>query len=136
MSRVSAWITCWHPVMTISKATRFTLAGRVALISALLAGTAGAQQGDPAWPGHHPLTQTQAGSLLVSELRCAVCHSGIERSSWPEKAAPELAEVGARVSPEFLKKFWLRPRWLILERRCRTCWARGRRWNALRSRKR
>jgi mono/diheme cytochrome c family protein len=102
-------MTCWLVVMTISKAIRFSLALCAALISALLAGTAWAQYGDPALPGHHPLTQTQAGSLLVSELRCAACHGGIERGSLPEKAAPELADVGARVSPAFLKSFLAAP---------------------------
>lgn len=41
----------------------------VALISALLIGKATAKPGDPSLPGHHSLTQTQAGSLLISELR-------------------------------------------------------------------
>ena len=95
--------------MTISKVLRMALVFRAALISTLLAGTASAQHGDPALSGHHPLNQAQAGSLLISELRCAACHSGIERGSLPEKAAPELAEVGARVSPAFLKSFLAAP---------------------------
>ncbi len=79
------------------------------LISALLTGTATAEPGDPALPGHHPLTQSQAGSLLISELRCAVCHSGVERGSLPEKTAPNLAEVGSRISPEYLRRYLASP---------------------------
>ncbi|OYW12171.1 MAG: hypothetical protein B7Z55_18505, partial [Planctomycetales bacterium 12-60-4] len=95
--------------MTISKVLSNACVFRAALISTLLAGTASAQHGDPGLPGHHPLSQAQAGSVLVSELRCAACHSGIERGSLPEKAAPELAEVGARVSPAFLQSFLAAP---------------------------
>ncbi len=65
--------------------------------------------GDPALPGHHPLTQTQAGSLLISELRCAACHSGVERGSLFEKSAPDLAEAGARISPEYLRRYLASP---------------------------
>ena len=79
------------------------------LISALMIGTASAQTGDPALPGHHPLTRVQAGELLVSELRCTACHGGIERSSLPEKMAPDLIEVGARVSPDYLRRFLAAP---------------------------
>jgi hypothetical protein len=41
----------------------------LAQISALLIGTPATEAGDPSLPGHHPLTQAQAGSLLISELR-------------------------------------------------------------------
>ncbi len=65
--------------------------------------------GDPAWPGHHPLTQVQAGDLLLLELRCAACHSGLERGSLPEKTAPDLTAVGARISPDYLCRFLASP---------------------------
>ena len=81
----------------------------VALISALLIGKAPAEPGDPSLPGHHPLTQTQAGSLLISELRCAACHSGVERGFIPEKTAPDLAGVGGRISPEYLRRYLASP---------------------------
>jgi mono/diheme cytochrome c family protein len=68
-----------------------------------------AAAGDPALPGHHPLTQAQAGSVLISELRCAACHSGIERHSVPEKAAPDLVDVGSRVSAEYLRRYLATP---------------------------
>ena len=80
-----------------------------AMISTLLIGVASVEAGDPALPGHHPLNQVQAGSLLISELRCAACHSGIERGAVAEKAAPELAEVGARVSADYLRRFLAAP---------------------------
>ena len=67
----------------------------LAQISVFLVGTATAETGDPSLPGQHPLTQAQAGSFLISELRCAACHGGIQRGSLPEKTAPDLTEVGA-----------------------------------------
>ena len=79
------------------------------LISALLISTGSADPGDPALPGNHPLIQAQAGSLLISELRCAACHSGVQRGSLPEKAAPDLAEVGARISPVYLRRYLASP---------------------------
>lgn len=86
MNRVSACLFCW-----------------LVITNSVVAA------GDPAWPGHHSLTQAQAGSLLISQLRCAACHSGIERGTVAEKAAPDLAEVGARVSPEYLRRFLASP---------------------------
>lgn len=68
-----------------------------------------ASAGDPALPGNHPLTQVQSGSLLISELRCAACHTDIARNSIPEKTAPDLAEVGSRVTSEYLQKFLASP---------------------------
>ena len=79
------------------------------LISVLLIGTASAEPGDPALPGNHPLTQAQAGDVLISELRCAACHSGVQRGSLPEKLAPDLSEAGARISPEYLRRYLASP---------------------------
>lgn len=61
--------------------------------------------GDAVLPGDHPLTASQAGDLLISELRCAACHAGLERRSLAEKTAPDLAEAGARISPGYLRRF-------------------------------
>ena len=80
-----------------------------ALLLALLAKTASAEPGDLAISGNHPLTQAQAGELLISELRCAACHGSVERSPLLEKAAPDLAEAGARISPEYLQRFLSTP---------------------------
>ena len=79
------------------------------VISTLLVGTASAEPGDTALPGNHPLTQSQAGDLLISELRCAACHGGIQRGFLPEKSAPDLAEAGARISPEYLRRYLASP---------------------------
>ena len=68
-----------------------------------------AAAGDPSLPGSHPLTQSQAGELLISELRCAACHGGGPRGSLPEKAAPDLAEAGSRISPKYLRRFLASP---------------------------
>ncbi len=65
--------------------------------------------GDPALPGHHPLSQIQAGRLLIAELRCAACHTGVPQESRFEKRAPDLNDVGARVSSEFLRSFLVSP---------------------------
>lgn len=80
-----------------------------ALISTLLVSTVSAEPGDPALPGNHPLTQSQAGDLLISELRCAACHGGVQRGSLPEKTAPDLVETGSRISPKYLRRFLASP---------------------------
>jgi mono/diheme cytochrome c family protein len=79
------------------------------LCLALRVSAAAADPGDAALSGNHPLTQTLAGELLISELRCAACHSGVERNVMLEKAAPDLAEAGARISPEFLRRYLASP---------------------------
>ncbi len=61
--------------------------------------------GDPSLPGHHSLNQAQAGSVLISELRCAACHSGASDSSIPERTAPDLSQVASRVRPEYLRRY-------------------------------
>ena len=86
MSRISAFMTFWLVI-----ANSFVAAG------------------DPALPGHHPLTQAQAGDVLISELRCAACHSGVQRSTLPEKTAPDVAAAGARISPEYLRRYLASP---------------------------
>lgn len=68
-----------------------------------------AMAGDPALPGHHPLSQIQAGRVLMDDLRCAACHTGIAQESRFEKTAPNLSEVGARISPDFLQSFLVSP---------------------------
>ncbi|MFO0869174.1 MAG: c-type cytochrome [Pirellulales bacterium] len=76
-----------------------TLACWLSLVVALRAA------GDPALPGDHPLTPPQVGQVLLAELRCAACHRDIPLGALPERTAPDLADVGARVAPEFLRKF-------------------------------
>ncbi len=62
----------------------------------------------PGLAGKHPLTQPQVGELLISELRCAACHRR-DGGGLPEKTAPDLADVGSRVAPEFLRRFIAEP---------------------------
>ena len=57
----------------------------------------------------HPLSEQQSGELLLSELRCAACHAGRDASRQLERAAPDLSDVGTRVSPEYLKQFIASP---------------------------
>lgn len=78
------------------------------VISWLVVASSWAVAGDPALPGNHPLTQAQAGDVLISELRCAACHGGVQRSL-PERTAPDLAEAGARISPDYLWRFLASP---------------------------
>ncbi len=78
---------------------------RVYLLIGFLIAHSVAIAGDPALPGHHPLSQSQAGRVLIAELRCAACHSGIEVDTLPEKLAPDLAEAGARISPKYMRQF-------------------------------
>ncbi len=65
--------------------------------------------GDAALPGSHPLTQAEAGDLLVAELRCAACHKEFPRDPRFEKAAPDLTHVGSRVAPDYLRRFLASP---------------------------
>ena len=82
---------------------------RIYLFIGLLITASKALAGDPAIPGYHPLNPIQAGSVLMSELRCSSCHSGMEPNSVADKAAPELANVASRISPEYLKRFLASP---------------------------
>ncbi len=91
---------------------KFTMIKNLARILSVVASSV-AMAGDPAFPGHHPLSQIQAGSLLMAEFRCAACHTGVPQESrieqGLEKIAPDLTEVGARVTPEFLRSFLASP---------------------------
>lgn len=62
----------------------------------------------PGLHGRHPLEETAVGTLLIEELRCGRCHVGlpvVAPAVAPARAGPDLADVGARVSPEFLVRF-------------------------------
>ncbi len=106
------------------------------LVWVLLVGVACAQSGDPALPGQHPLTRAQAGDVLLSELRCAACHQGVQPGALPGKTAPDLVAVGGRVAPIICGGFSPRRRWLIRVRPCPMCWRRDRRRNGTTSPKR
>lgn len=81
----------------------------VAVLSLWPVRTASANPGDAAFPGNHPLTQVQAGDLLIGELRCTACHGGSKNNALSAKTAPDLLDVGARVAPEYLKRFLASP---------------------------
>ena len=90
-------------------ATMNRISTRITSLIAVLIATELAAAGDPAWPGNHPLTQAQTGSLLISELRCSACHSGGPIHPMSEKSAPDLSHVGTRVLPEYLQRFLASP---------------------------
>ncbi|WP_425619096.1 hypothetical protein NA78x_002829 [Anatilimnocola sp. NA78] len=80
-----------------------------ALLSWLVIANSVVAAGSPALPGFHPLTESQAGDVLIAELRCAACHAGTPRRSLSEKAAPDLTEAGSRISPAYLRRFLTSP---------------------------
>ena len=57
----------------------------------------------PGLHGKHPLDATQTGRLLIGELRCAVCHEGMDARDMKE--APDLSNAGARLTREYMEKF-------------------------------
>src|SRR4029079_2927310 len=57
----------------------------------------------------HPLSETEVGQLLITELKCVACHTHNTAPPSLERAAPDLSDVGARVSPEFLRRFITSP---------------------------
>jgi len=68
-------------------------------------------KGSPVIPGllhhDHPLTKKQSGTVLAGELRCASCHEGLDESTM--KSAPDLREVGSRVTRDYLQRFIANP---------------------------
>lgn len=72
----------------------------------------------PVVAGYHPLKddakagEAAAGELLLSELNCTVCHepegeAAVQRVG--PKGAPDLSEVGARVTPQWLRAYLASP---------------------------
>lgn len=78
------------------------LVGTITVCPSILAG-------DPALPGHHPLTQSQAGIVLISEWKCNACHSESSSRSLPDKTAPNLSQVGSRLSAEYMNRYLASP---------------------------
>ncbi len=64
---------------------------------------------DSPLPGNHRLDDVAAGQVLLGELGCAHCHTGLPAQALAPKRAPNLAEVGSRVSPEFLQRYLADP---------------------------
>ena len=57
----------------------------------------------------HPLNEAEVGRMLIAELRCSACHTRKGASPALDRAAPDLSDVGSRVSPEFLRRFIAAP---------------------------
>lgn len=112
VARMSRYLTraIWrHGMRTREFAFRAAIVCLLSQALGPLTGSVSVEAGDLALPGRHPLTQAQAGDVLISDFRCAACHRGIERDSALQKSAPDLANVGARVSPEYLRRFLASP---------------------------
>lgn len=63
----------------------------------------------PGLSSRHPLTESQVGLLLRTELRCAACHLQSEAGAESKNSAPDLAGVGARIAPDYLQRFIASP---------------------------
>ncbi|MFT6862773.1 MAG: mono/diheme cytochrome c family protein [Akkermansiaceae bacterium] len=61
----------------------------------------------PGLHGKHPLSLAQKGGVLADELGCAACHEGMAQMG--QKAAPDLSEVGSRISGDYLKRYLADP---------------------------
>ncbi len=57
----------------------------------------------------HPLSQAQVGDLLIGQFRCTACHDNREQDPILEKSAPDLSEVGARIAPDYLRRYLASP---------------------------
>jgi len=78
------------------------------LVLAISVSAAYAQPVVPGLRSNHPLSPRQVGDLLIGELRCVACHSR-QAPIQLEKSAPDLTDVGSRVSPNFLRRFIASP---------------------------
>ncbi|QDU19025.1 c-type cytochrome [Urbifossiella limnaea] len=86
--------------------------GSALLAVAAVAVAASPAAAAPVVPGlsnTHPLTEPQVGRLLMSELRCAACHGGKDTAPAIDRSAPDLSDVGARVAPDYLRRFLAAP---------------------------
>jgi mono/diheme cytochrome c family protein len=63
----------------------------------------------PGLAGKHPLTEPQIGRLLIGELHCTACHARTDADLSLTRTAPNLADVGSRISPEYLRQFIASP---------------------------
>ncbi len=63
----------------------------------------------PGLNGRHPLDERGVGEILLGELRCAACHADEHSRGLHRPGAPDLASVGQRVSPEYMRRFLANP---------------------------
>jgi cytochrome c2 len=89
------------------------LAGRTLLLLLTAAGgqTAGYCQKSvvPGLYGEHGLDQVSVGRVLMEELHCGACHQSLHQGTRPRQPGPDLTRVGARVDPDYLRRFLARP---------------------------
>ena len=79
-----------------------------AIFLILFAGQASAWSDLVGLENKHPLSKSQAGELLIDELRCSACHKSLQKA-WLERTAPDLSDVGSRIMPAFLRSFLTDP---------------------------
>jgi mono/diheme cytochrome c family protein len=85
------------------------------IIAIVVVCTALSSAAPPAWaeaaalPGSHPLSQAEAGDVLIADLRCAACHAGVASDPALATSAPDLSSVGSRVVPGYLRRFLASP---------------------------
>ncbi|MEQ8763693.1 MAG: hypothetical protein RL885_07195 [Planctomycetota bacterium] len=79
------------------------------ILVTVLFGVTTAQERTVALPGlaarGDSLPRPQAGRLLLGELMCNACHPGLPVHEELTRSAPDLADVGGRLSPGYLARF-------------------------------
>jgi mono/diheme cytochrome c family protein len=91
--------------------------GIFAIIVVILAaqGAVGDAGVAPIVPGYQALKNSgrvaaaSQGELLLAELNCVSCHAAAPNARLAARGAPDLADVGARVTPQYLREFLLNP---------------------------
>lgn len=63
----------------------------------------------PKSPSEQPFSLAQLGDLLTGDLQCAACHGGRKQNAFLEKSAPSLVDVGARIDPNYMRRFLASP---------------------------
>ncbi|MDP2956897.1 MAG: c-type cytochrome [Longimicrobiales bacterium] len=66
-------------------------------------------QTTPRAASRYPEVTARLGEEIFYSLNCGACHVQRTVPEWVEKSAPDLSEVGARVTPEWLESFLLTP---------------------------
>ncbi len=106
-----------HPIPGTSISFIRRVALVVALAAACLAVVPVSHSESPAVPGTtwlrsaDGIASAAAAELMLGELNCFSCHAASEaiRARIPTKQAPDLDEIGARISPSYLERFLADP---------------------------
>jgi mono/diheme cytochrome c family protein len=85
------------------------------VLAALAAGPAGAAEAEsvePVVPGYYRLRDeakdvnpSELGQLLIGELNCTQCHKADDAKRIEPKGAPDLAGIGARATPQWIRAY-------------------------------